>query len=1220
MSSLRLALKQSLEETVSSNAMAVTGSHAVAAGGSTPASEPPTTTTGTGPWQDNERRGPGRPRKHGKRRRPIQTYEQDDRPSSSDENEFFSEDEEEIDHRAANKIQARWKKGKGILPKNTNQALTDKRHETVQDGSRKESLSTSSADSTTSKVAVLKSEAANTATRIKQPHSSEPQTSTTANPHSALPQSHQRAPLSQTRQKPHAQVSANSSGNDAKQTVPAPDSAMLHWSRALPLKRARRAVAPGMRVKVRFSASVQRAGGVIVPKRRWFGGRVTKVSKEGSKVRIKYDDGTSEITKFPDKDIVVDEAHNGSHTVPVDEFLPLMLEDLESRVPDAVLSEPTVSNREPQQRPTASPVPSSTGAYKDPTVLQKTGDEIIPTESPITLGNDLEKTITGAVEPMALEETLESEEISVPSRALLHDERLDVPPKRKRGRPPKHRTTAEDEEDVAEIANPMQTETNLSEQSTVGTVLPFEAFSRAGVSDNAKPISETTEKPKSSLTIRISNVKREGRGHMDRCSSATASRSEIAQQSTDNMGSPPSKMLAPPEERPVTDPPAPKRLHIHISSVKSQSADKSQSIEKSHDKDLVDSTTTSAASPSTHEAMEISESASVESLTDRQSSKLKHIQASSSAEKSESMKYANQPKSGIEETQTNEDPGSNFAAETERRSLPHFTKEELISTEDLSTVARSGRRAAQQANERIASKQESNVAEQASKKRKKRGSEQYGSVDVEDDSQWVQCDKCGKWRIIPSAAVATLPKQWYCSDNIWDVKRSTCEAVEQSLKQVAKEKAKEKRRKKRQRLILQAAASAEGGEAKGADSAIVEEPVGFQQSSRARDDTDAEAKSKRFSPSMQSPHSDTGSDTNPKDKKSGGMGKKGQNASEDTLNALVESAEIKGKRGRPRRNGLNVKPNQVSNATNQDEADNLEWVQCEKCDKWRKLPPHISADELPEVWYCNMNKWNPSSASCDAPEDKSDGQQDVGMGSSGFGNKLSYRYLIFGPTGRNVRRPISERTRAVESIFATPCEEGDVPTVMYANSSNFVSRTKAGLLGEDGSTSVLGLMNNSHLWVELRDAAESYNGFGKGIGAGQKRLRHFKSYESFSSGMKESIKDLLLQALSNKSLTGDEVLSDAMNRDWDKVPKGWVAVRDYCSINVVVMALCDLVREGVLEVLQDMGPKWTLNQWIPRYRRAKSYSNATVTQDQPKTDEAPRCIKISKPWKHRGSD
>jgi hypothetical protein len=94
---------------------------------------------------------------------------------------------------------------------------------------------------------------------------------------------------------------------------------------------------------------------------------------------------------------------------------------------------------------------------------------------------------------------------------------------------------------------------------------------------------------------------------------------------------------------------------------------------------------------------------------------------------------------------------------------------------------------------------------------------------------------------------------------------------------------------------------------------------------------------------------------------------------EDANNSTVDFdsdklAEILRGLGRP-----SVKK-EVGNGKRGDKVDpdNLEWVMCEKCAKWRRLPPHISANSLPDVWDCTMNTWDRGSATCDAEEDETD--------------------------------------------------------------------------------------------------------------------------------------------------------------------------------------------------------------------------------------------------------
>ncbi|KEP63190.1 UNVERIFIED_CONTAM: CW-type Zinc Finger protein [Hammondia hammondi] len=45
------------------------------------------------------------------------------------------------------------------------------------------------------------------------------------------------------------------------------------------------------------------------------------------------------------------------------------------------------------------------------------------------------------------------------------------------------------------------------------------------------------------------------------------------------------------------------------------------------------------------------------------------------------------------------------------------------------------------------------------------------------------------------------------------------------------------------------------------------------------------------------------------------------------------------------------------------------WVQCEACKKWRRLPASVDPDRLPETWLCAMTFWDPFHDSCDAPEE-----------------------------------------------------------------------------------------------------------------------------------------------------------------------------------------------------------------------------------------------------------
>ena len=48
---------------------------------------------------------------------------------------------------------------------------------------------------------------------------------------------------------------------------------------------------------------------------------------------------------------------------------------------------------------------------------------------------------------------------------------------------------------------------------------------------------------------------------------------------------------------------------------------------------------------------------------------------------------------------------------------------------------------------------------------------------------WVQCETCEKWRMLPGfVEVETLPEKWYCNMNEFDKARSICSAEEKDAK------------------------------------------------------------------------------------------------------------------------------------------------------------------------------------------------------------------------------------------------------------------------------------------------------------------------------------------------------------------------------------------------------------------------------------------------------
>ena len=584
---------------------------------------------------------------------------------------------------------------------------------------------------------------------------------------------------------------------------------------------------------------------------------------------------------------------------------------------------------------------------------------------------------------------------------------------------------------------------------------------------------------------------------------------------------------------------------------------------------------------------------------------------------------------------------------------------------DPNAAARSGRRAAQAAKEKINTKNDTPAIEGKKKKKRRRRegkeSDEEESEASEDDRQWVQCDSCSKWRILPSSVkVSSLPKHWYCSMNEYDPKRNNCDAPEQTPKQVAKERKRAKKRAKRmEQAELEAIPEDSRKDNRGRDEIVKDLPANVSNGSVSKEVSSKEVsnvvgetknKSKRSSPvapvaTKEEPTPmDTGSEAQKEEKKavSGKKGKvqeksgkvqekpgKLQEKVQDKSQEVAEGSEAATetsvdtpkpkpgrRRGRPRNAGQ--QSGRGSAQENRDEGDNVEWVQCEKCNKWRKLPPHICADELPDVWYCSLNTWNPDSASCDSPEDKADAlHQDVGSAMPGNPSKFSYRGLIFG-TGRKQNRPMSERTRAAESLFARPVEDTDnpYPVVMYAKSSAFLPRTsnftKSNAVEEKCPT-VFDVMSNSDLWAELRGISQPIPILSASFGNSTKR--HL-TFESLPDDMKKTMREIVLHTLGAATLTSDVVLYGTQNQRWETLPPAWLKLKGMCTPDIVVNTLLELVRGGVVEMACYREIGRPIGEWVPKYRQVRSRRAAEVDEAM----KASRCMKISKPWKQRESD
>lgn len=1225
MSSLRLALKQSLEE-------ACGGPPQPQKKSGRPRGRPP----GSGrPVGRPPKRRPGEPpRKRGRpRKNPLPEEQPSDHDGeSSSENEFSVNDEEEgniqkreMKHSAANTIQSHWKKKKKPMKEGGKEDEPPKKPENKQD----------------------------TDDEVPKPKE------------------------------------AKKSSGKAK-TVPPPSVELIEWARGLSTKKQKRNIAAGMRVKVRFATNVRKANGNIARKLKWYGGLVTGVSKGGSKIRIKYDDGTSEVSKFPDKDIIVDDEGNGTHRVSPGKFVPLKdrgekkikiermdepndekmgLEKSVKKHTSASEDEQAVASVEVRKRDDDGHLEdeqmdiSEEAASLVVASTNQTDEAKIPPKPSLKIRLKTPKAIQEFDQVLKLVKIQSSEEQEEHADYRLDDEDV-MSDEQERNK----ETVVQEDDGEPDDASKSPREMTNSEDAmeTLGNYLAR----RKRAYDHASADESIDEPPKKKHVVESDSTTFLKHEHDDveRDISGTAESKTVPEP---EFASHESAGFDEAEEEGSSFPPTERKRRRDESASSNNSRSSSKSPPPETDTlipmsaYLKESTSTadddlskpvSSVSSTKKVASDQEEELASEELTSSKNSILDRKDEVAAADLSEGSQQTDAAK-----TESKEEVDARTLAMT-----PPPPQEGESSADFLSpavSVPRFGRRAAQEANQRIAARQEIVIQDPYAKTKKRKeksdlklfssaerkGKPPANDSDDEDEREWVQCDNCLKWRILPSdVQTSKLPKHWYCEMNVYDQFRNTCDAPEQTAQEIAKEK---RRRKRKLAKIarLEAAGELDPETAAAQRNALTKEkrpkkersPIpafkASQEKEAERDpDNATEPGTKRTSPFSSeesahvadSPQSDTGSDPhkhrsikkqasfNSTSRKSRSDDTEDVNMEVDVDGESVPTVKVSRGRGRPRVNkdGDRAKNDKGKNGDKEEDPDNLEWVMCEKCSKWRRLPPHISADSLPDVWYCTMNTWDQRSATCEAEEDKADpthrefGIYGSGVSTASYGNKLSYRNLIFG-TGRKQNRPVSERTRAAESLFLTPTDpssEGvSYPKVMYANSSVFMPRninaSKSNVSDNCEKPSLFDLMSRSNLWAELRGAR-----IGKPGKIGSSYAN--SSFDALSSEMKRTMKQLIVHALGSGTLACHEVLLEAQCRQWTNVPQEWAEIRALCTVDIVEGALHELIMDGLVESVSNAAHAEVSS---PKYRSLTRTAMPAVNKEIKVT----RCMKITKPWK-----
>ena len=121
--------------------------------------------------------------------------------------------------------------------------------------------------------------------------------------------------------------------------------------------------------------------------------------------------------------------------------------------------------------------------------------------------------------------------------------------------------------------------------------------------------------------------------------------------------------------------------------------------------------------------------------------------------------------------------------------------------------------------------------------------------------------------------------------------------------------------------------------------------------------------------------------------------------------------------------------------------DEINWVECSKCSKWRKVPGAIKVDDLPEFWYCALNTWAPTYARCGAREETEPAIEDVDNSAE---------------NGRGGRSSTSSSENSSEDNLEPKGSTVRLTRGQYSNSNNLNSVSLNGSTSNTGDSAAAG--------------------------------------------------------------------------------------------------------------------------------------------------------------------
>lgn len=215
-------------------------------------------------------------------------------------------------------------------------------------------------------------------------------------------------------------------------------------------------------------------------------------------------------------------------------------------------------------------------------------------------------------------------------------------------------------------------------------------------------------------------------------------------------------------------------------------------------------------------------------------------------------------------------------------------------------------------------------------------------------------------------------------------------------------------------------------------------------------------------------------------------------------------------------------------------------------------------------------------------------------------------------------------TRAQESLFSTQQNDADgdmsTPTVMYASSDAFSSAktlqksTSFDEEEEKSKPSIFDTLSHTGVWNELNNFVPEIESRVESAYSSVGYPRYCNDDGSLKTETIDTLKTMIYFALTNKVLANHELLLEIQCRHWKYVPSIWLELRAICTIEIVNYILELLMREGLVQELQDSSSSDNkpLDEF---YYRITPDPDQEELQSPEMIGQRSTCLKIRKPWR-----